>query len=342
MLVPNRHGNSPAYRYGFQGQEKDDELKGEGNSLNYTFRMHDPRVGRFFGVDPIDHKYPWNSPYAFSENRVIDCVELEGLEVEKVIMKGAEHALNTIQSSIKKVEKEQPNASSEEQAISILGNVWKELSLDVLELTDIEDAFIIATTFTRGENAIGVREKKASKLDRTFAFAGALIPFVSGSAVKKAADLITTAKLAERVRPFVTNFNKIYDTALSTSKEADLLNVSVKGVDGNTDKFIVIGRGQDERVNVFKDALNKNGVNAETITDMFDPNAITPDINQKWIEGKIKEGYGIIDIGLEPKWEIVKKSLEQGPFYSREVKAVENATFGAKGEISKLPGNTER
>lgn len=53
MLVPNRHGSSNSYRYGFQGQEKDDELKGEGNSLNYTFRMHDPRVGRFFAVDPL-------------------------------------------------------------------------------------------------------------------------------------------------------------------------------------------------------------------------------------------------------------------------------------------------
>jgi RHS repeat-associated protein len=80
MLIPNRHGNSGEYRYGFQGQEKDDELKGEGNSLNYTFRMHDPRVGRFFARDPLATKYPHNSPYAFSENRVIDGVELEGLE----------------------------------------------------------------------------------------------------------------------------------------------------------------------------------------------------------------------------------------------------------------------
>jgi hypothetical protein len=48
MLVPNRHSVDD-YRYGFQGQEKDDEIKGgKGNSLNYTFRMHDPRVGRFF------------------------------------------------------------------------------------------------------------------------------------------------------------------------------------------------------------------------------------------------------------------------------------------------------
>ena len=80
MLVPNRHGSSTAYRYGFQGQEKDDEIKGEGNSLNYTFRMHDPRVGRFFAIDPLFKDYPYNSTYAFSENRVMDAVELEGRE----------------------------------------------------------------------------------------------------------------------------------------------------------------------------------------------------------------------------------------------------------------------
>jgi RHS repeat-associated protein len=80
MLVPNRHGSSNSYRYGFQGQEKDDEIKGEGNSLNYTFRMHDPRTGRFFARDPLSPSYPWNSPYVFSENRVIDGIELEGLE----------------------------------------------------------------------------------------------------------------------------------------------------------------------------------------------------------------------------------------------------------------------
>lgn len=80
MLVPNRHGSTEAYRYGFQGQEKDNEIKGEGNSLNYTFRMHDPRVGRFFAPDPLEMEYPWYSPYQFSGNRVIDMVELEGLE----------------------------------------------------------------------------------------------------------------------------------------------------------------------------------------------------------------------------------------------------------------------
>ncbi|WP_146744006.1 RHS repeat domain-containing protein [Aequorivita antarctica] len=80
MLMPGRHANTSNYRYGFQGQEMDDEIKGEGNSINYKYRMHDPRVGRFFAVDPLAHDYPWLSTYQFSGNRVIDAVELEGLE----------------------------------------------------------------------------------------------------------------------------------------------------------------------------------------------------------------------------------------------------------------------
>ena len=80
MLMPGRHNSSDSYRYGFQGQEKDDEVKGEGNSVNYKYRMHDPRLGRFFAVDPLAAKYPHNSVYAFSENMVVHMIELEGLE----------------------------------------------------------------------------------------------------------------------------------------------------------------------------------------------------------------------------------------------------------------------
>jgi RHS repeat-associated protein len=80
MLLPNRHGSTDGYRYGFQGQEKDDEIKGEGNSLNYTFRMYDPRVGRFLSLDPMKDKFPFYSPYSFSGNKVISYKELEGLE----------------------------------------------------------------------------------------------------------------------------------------------------------------------------------------------------------------------------------------------------------------------
>jgi RHS repeat-associated protein len=73
-------GRNKEYRYGYQGQEQDNEIKGEGNSVNYKYRMHDPRVGRFFAVDPLTAEYPHYSPYSFSGNQVIHMIELEGLE----------------------------------------------------------------------------------------------------------------------------------------------------------------------------------------------------------------------------------------------------------------------
>jgi len=82
MYLPNRHESSSEYRYGFQNQEVDNEIKGEGNSVNYKYRMHDPRIVRFFATDPLEAKYPHNSPYAFSENRLIASVEMEGLEAD--------------------------------------------------------------------------------------------------------------------------------------------------------------------------------------------------------------------------------------------------------------------
>ena len=68
------------YRYGFQGEEKNDEISGKGNNYDFTFRTYDARLGRFFSVDPLHKQFAWNSPYAFAENRVIEGIELEGLE----------------------------------------------------------------------------------------------------------------------------------------------------------------------------------------------------------------------------------------------------------------------
>jgi|GEM_PF-3277103 len=84
MMMPDRQyyasNDSSNYAYGFQGQEKDDEIKGPGNSITFKYRIYDPRLARFFSVDPLTQSYPWYSPYVFSGNRVIDAIELEGLE----------------------------------------------------------------------------------------------------------------------------------------------------------------------------------------------------------------------------------------------------------------------
>jgi hypothetical protein len=66
------------YRYGFQNQETDNE-NWEG-TISYKYRTALNKLGRFISVDPLSGNYPGNSTYAFSMNRLIDGVELEGLE----------------------------------------------------------------------------------------------------------------------------------------------------------------------------------------------------------------------------------------------------------------------
>ena len=72
--------NIGGYRYFFNGQEADNEIFGEVANFGYEFRQYDSRLGRFWSVDPLAAKYPWNSTYAFAENSPIGYLELEGLE----------------------------------------------------------------------------------------------------------------------------------------------------------------------------------------------------------------------------------------------------------------------
>jgi len=80
MIMSERSFSSEKYRYGFNGKEKTDEINGEGAVYDYGFRIYDSRLGRFLSVDPLSKEYPWNSSYAFAENDVIRCIDLEGCE----------------------------------------------------------------------------------------------------------------------------------------------------------------------------------------------------------------------------------------------------------------------
>lgn len=103
MHLPERTwtADSVSYRYAFQGQEKDNEHLGDGNSYAFEYRIHDARLGRFLSVDPLHRDYPWNSSYAFSENCPIRFIELEGLEIaEPEIFQGANTMLDYYEGQI--------------------------------------------------------------------------------------------------------------------------------------------------------------------------------------------------------------------------------------------------
>jgi RHS repeat-associated protein len=64
------------YTYGFQEQEKQEQTGWN----TFRWRNYDPTMGRFFNIDPLSENYSYQSHYNFSENRVVDGIELEGLE----------------------------------------------------------------------------------------------------------------------------------------------------------------------------------------------------------------------------------------------------------------------
>lgn len=78
MQMPGRSFNGGDYRYGFNGMEKDDELKGEGSSLDFGARIYDPRVARFLSIDPLTNSYPWQTPYVFAADNPVLFVDSEG------------------------------------------------------------------------------------------------------------------------------------------------------------------------------------------------------------------------------------------------------------------------
>ncbi|HMJ48141.1 MAG TPA: RHS repeat-associated core domain-containing protein, partial [Ferruginibacter sp.] len=85
MQMPGRkYSANSSYRYGFNGKENDNEVKGVGNQQDYGERIYDPRIGKFLSVDPLAGEYPMLTPYQFASNRPIDGVDQDGLEWKPV------------------------------------------------------------------------------------------------------------------------------------------------------------------------------------------------------------------------------------------------------------------
>ncbi|MFB6455581.1 RHS repeat domain-containing protein [Chitinophaga sp. Hz27] len=80
MGLTGRSYNASSYRYGFNGKENDNEVKGIGNQQDYGMRIYDPRIGKFLSVDPLTKDYPWYTPYQFAGNTPIQAIDIDGAE----------------------------------------------------------------------------------------------------------------------------------------------------------------------------------------------------------------------------------------------------------------------
>jgi RHS repeat-associated protein len=77
--MPGRNWNATIYKYGFNGQEKYNEL----TSGDYDFgaRILDSRIGRWLSTDPYQAKYPDMSPFNFAGNSPITFKDMDGKKI---------------------------------------------------------------------------------------------------------------------------------------------------------------------------------------------------------------------------------------------------------------------
>ncbi len=211
--------------------------------------MHDPRVGRFFAVDPLDYKYPHNSPYAFSENRVIDGIDLEGKEYARSTLGGLQYISTKIGLwTVNKINRAQSKAErmsafyeknkhllSNYQQISTSQIYFHAYFVEFGGLTDAEDVSVLKDGRT-------IDGEKAGVLDYSLAGVGAFIPFVSGGTAKQVLKGFWRVGDNEIVDNFfikrgVKNFDEFYQKVKHLSAEERIAEYKTAGkrvADGNS------------------------------------------------------------------------------------------------------------
>ncbi|WP_276482880.1 RHS repeat domain-containing protein [Paraflavitalea pollutisoli] len=87
MVSRYNAGNSDQqYRFGFNGKENDNEVKGGiGSQQDYGMRVYDPRLGRFLSLDPLSPEFPFYTPYQFASNMPIKATDIDGLESSEIV-----------------------------------------------------------------------------------------------------------------------------------------------------------------------------------------------------------------------------------------------------------------
>jgi len=105
------------YKYGFNGMESDDEVKGSKNSYTSEWRQYDPRLGRWLSPDPAMRKYAGWSPYAFAFNNPIKVTDPNGDDPNKRQTRKLNRKINRFG---KKVDKLVSSGTKREDAIDLV------------------------------------------------------------------------------------------------------------------------------------------------------------------------------------------------------------------------------
>jgi RHS repeat-associated protein len=133
VTLDGRTMQNDFYRQGFNGMEKDDEVKGEGNSYDFGARMYDARSGRWLTIDALAAKYPSLSPYNFVANSPLIYVDFDGRDI---IYVGTPKQVQAAKDLVANVRKDPKMAKV----------------IDKLEASDVKFFILVASTNAAGKH----------------------------------------------------------------------------------------------------------------------------------------------------------------------------------------------
>jgi RHS repeat-associated protein len=204
------------YQYQYQGQERQDELGLNWDS--FKWRNYDYAIGRFINIDPLAEKYSYNGVYNFSENRVIDGRELEGLEWKRIndggkaISDGVANKINSkILSSTNSHQNKQDNSIQETETTLQIANGIKDVGIGSGKLLgesleNVGDAGTGAALITGQVEALPVTET----ISDTGVVINAAIDYMSG-------ESSTSSIITDLAINFA--FNKLGDEAVKATEK---------------------------------------------------------------------------------------------------------------------------
>ncbi len=152
------------YRYGFNGQEKDNEVKGAGNSLDFGARIYDSRLGKWLALDPLQKKYPSLSAYNFVGNNPIVFVDPDGKKIRIYLSeeKYYDYTPGTLPKGAPAIVQKVHEAISYSMNAPIAASMWNTLSkveevVDIRPGDDVENRFesALGTKTSDGKDFIG-------------------------------------------------------------------------------------------------------------------------------------------------------------------------------------------
>ncbi|HRK05698.1 MAG TPA: RHS repeat-associated core domain-containing protein [Chlorobiota bacterium] len=89
MIMDGRNEASGEHRYGYNGKENDNEVKGDGNQQDYGARIYDPRVGRWLSVYPAADEAPTWSPYRAFFDSPTNVIDSDGEREKRALLYAA-------------------------------------------------------------------------------------------------------------------------------------------------------------------------------------------------------------------------------------------------------------